>query len=83
MNSNKVLALIGSKWFVLILAIAMIVVVPITYGNLMIVYNAGEMSRLWWVPTVFIINVLAAFMSIYKVMGMFFQKKEVQAEWDE
>jgi len=84
MNVNKALQFIGSKWFVLILAIVMMVVLPVTYSNLMIVFNAGEMSRLWYIPTVFIINLLSALMSIYKAAGMFFSKKEKEAEdWDD
>lgn len=84
MNANKALQFIGSKWFVLALGIGMLLVLPITYGNLMIVFNAGEMSRLWWVPTTFTANLLAAIMSIYKAAEMFFSKKEDDPEdWDE
>ena len=61
----------------------MIFLLPTTYSNLMIVYNAGEMARLWWVPTVFIINLLTAIMAIYKATGMFFQKKDIkQEDWE-
>jgi len=80
MNTNKVLQFIGSRWFILCIALTMIFVLPTTYGNFMIVYQAGEMSRLWWVPTVFIINLITAIMSIYKATGMFFSKKEEQSE---
>lgn len=83
MNANKALQFIGSKWFVLALGIAMILVLPTTYSNLMIVYEAGEMSRVWWVPVVFIVNLLTAIMSIYKAASMFFSKKEVQPESDD
>ena len=82
MGVNKVLEFIGSKWFVSLLAIAMLFVLPVTYGNLMIVFDAGEMGRLWWVPTVFIINLLTAIMSIYKAASMFFTKKE-DVDWDD
>ena len=84
MNTNKALQFIGSKWFVLALGIVMLFVLPVTYGNMMIVFNAGEMNRLWWVPTVFITNLLAAMMSIYKATGMFFSKKgNDQEDWEE
>lgn len=84
MNANTALQFIGSKWFVLGLALAMIGVLPVTYSNLIIVFNAGEMSRLWYVPTVFIANLLAAMMSIYKTTEMFFSKKDdPQEDWDD
>ncbi|MDD4110194.1 MAG: hypothetical protein PHS54_01420 [Clostridia bacterium] len=83
MNTNKILEFIGSKWFMLGLGIAMIFILPTTYSNLMIVYNAGEMARLWWVPTVFIFNLLTAIMAIYKATGMFFKKKDIkQEDWE-
>ena len=83
MNANKVLQFIGSKWFILFLGIGMLFVLPITYSNLMIVYEAGEMSRLWWVPTVFIANLLTSIMAIYKAAEMFFSKGDDQEDWDE
>lgn len=62
----------------------MLAVLPVTYGNLMIVFNAGEMGRLWWVPTIFIINLLTAVMALYKAVGMFFKKKDVsQEDWED
>jgi len=83
MNENKILEFIGSKWFVAILGLLMIIVLPITYGNLMIVFEAGEMSRVWWVPTIFVINLLAAIMCAYKATGMFLTKKtNQQEEWE-
>jgi len=83
MGVDKILDIIGSKWFILCLGLAMLGVLPITYSNLMIVYYAGEMSRLWWVPTVFICNLLAAIMTSYKGASMFFTKKDEEEEWDE
>lgn len=85
MNINKVLEFIGSKWFVLVLGIAMIFVLPTTYSNFMIVYHAGEMQRLWYIPLVFILNLVTAIMAMYKATGMFFSKKnkEQSREWDE
>jgi uncharacterized membrane protein len=87
MNVNKVLQFIGSKWFVAVLGLAMILVLPTTYGNFMVVYEAGEMSRLWYIPMVFIMNLLTAIMAIYKATSMFFGKKEttsqdVDDDWD-
>jgi len=76
MNSNKVLAFIGSKWFVLGLGIAMLLILPTTYSNLMIVYEAGEMSRLWYIPTVFIMNLLTAIMAIYKATSRSLERKK-------
>ena len=83
MNANSALQFIGSKWFVLALGLGMLLVLPITYSNLMIVFNAGEMSRVWWVPVVFIANLLTSIMSIYKAAEMFFSKKDDQEDWDE
>ena len=82
MNTNKALQLIGSKWFVLALSVVMLLVLPTTYSNLMIVYEAGEMARVWMVPTVFVMNLLAAIMAIYKTTGMFFTKKDDQ-DWED
>ena len=82
MDLNKVLEFLGSKWFVAILALAMIAILPTTYGNLMIVYDAGEMGRLWYIPVVFIMNILAAIMAVYKGAGMFLKKKtNDKQEW--
>ncbi len=84
MNANKALEIIASKWFVLILGLGMLGVLPITYSNLMLVFYAGEMSRVWWVPTVFTCNLLAAMMSVYKATGMFFSKKDDEPEeWED
>lgn len=66
------------------LGIAMLLVLPTTWGNMIIVYKAGEMSRLWWVPTVCIINFLSAIMALYKAIGMLVKKKDdAQQDWDE
>lgn len=84
MNTNKVLEFIGSKWFVAILALVMIFLLPTTYSNFMVVFKGGAMARLWYVPTVFLMNLLAAIMACYKATGMFFTKnRDDQAEWDE
>jgi len=83
MSINKALEFIGSKWFVTILSLVMIGVLPITYGNFMIVFRAGEIGSLWWVPTVFIINLLTAIMAIYKATSMFLSKKRDDLEeWE-
>lgn len=83
MEVNKILEFIGSKWFIAILGIAMIFVLPTTFSNLMIVFDAGEMGRLWWVPTIFVINLLSAVMCFYKAAGMFFTKKnDDKEEWN-
>ena len=83
MNTNSVFQFIGSKWFVLFIGLLMLFLMPTTYGNLMVVYNAGEMGRLWWVPVVFIINLITAIMALYKATGMFFSKEASVEEWDE
>jgi hypothetical protein len=61
----------------------MMALLPTTYGNLMVVWKAGVMGKLWWVPTVFVCNLLAVIIGIYKAAGMFFYKKKVeqQREW--
>lgn len=83
MNANKALEFIGSKWFMLFVALIMLGVLPITYSNLMIVFEAGEMGRIWWVPTVFLINLLSAIMGIYKTVEMFLSKKDEVENWDD
>ena len=83
MDANKILAFIGSKWFVLVLGVLMVFLLPTTYGNLMVVYNAGAMARLWWIPVVFIINLITAILALYKATSMFFGKKvNEQADWE-
>lgn len=83
MNTNKILSLIGSKWFIAIVGVMMLFLLPTTYGNFMVVYKGGAMSRLWWIPIIFIINVLTAIIAFYKASGMFFKKKESTEEnWD-
>jgi len=84
MNFNKVLEFIGSKWFMAGLGLLMIILLPTTYGNLMIVFEAGEMGRVWIVPVVFVCNILTAIMATYKATGMFFGKKrEDKEEWED
>ena len=81
MNDNKIFQILNSKWFMLGLGILMILLLPTTYGNVKIVMDAGEMSRLFWVPLVFIINVITAVLALYKFASKAFTKQEQKQEW--
>lgn len=83
MGGEKVLKFLGSKWFMLGLGILMLLLLPTTYSNFILVYKAGEMGRLWWIPVVFIINLLSAIYAIQRATGMFLSKKrDDQQEWE-
>jgi Zn-dependent protease with chaperone function len=77
------LAFIGSKWFVLVLGIVMICIFPITWGNFKVVWVAGQMRQFFWIPAVFIINVLTIGLCVYKFMSMIIKPKSVaQEDWN-
>jgi hypothetical protein len=81
MNENKIFQIVGSKWFMFGLGIAMIALIPTTYKNLITVYDAGMLSKIWHVPIVFGINVFTAGMAFYKFASMQFGKKDEVVEW--
>jgi len=62
------------------LGILMLALLPTTYKNLIVVYDAGMLSKIWYVPVVFLINIFTAGMALYKFASMAFKKKEV-TEW--
>ena len=80
MNENKIFQILGSKWFMLILGIGMLALLPTTYSNLIVVYDAGMLGKIWHVPVVFLINVITALMALYKFASLAFKKKE-ETEW--
>ena len=85
MNENKVFKIIGSKWFIFFLGIGLcIALITTTYPNLIIVYNAQMMGKLWYIPTVFTINILGIFMCVMKFLDK--QKKDKsksqEQEWE-
>lgn len=83
MDTNKVFDFIGSKWFLVGLSLVMLAILPITYKNLVVVYYADMMNKFWYIPTVFIMNLLAAIFSINKTIGKFIKKKpDSQEEWN-
>lgn len=81
MNENMLFNFIGNKWFILVLALAMCLVLPTTYNNLIIVYEAGEMSKLWWVPVIFIVNLITVILAFYKFISSLAKKKEEVKNW--
>ena len=81
MNENMLFNFIGNKWFILVLALAMCLVLPTTYNNLIIVYEAGEMSKLWWVPVIFIVNLITVILAFYKFISSLMKKKEEVKNW--
>ncbi len=79
---DKILAFIGTKWFSLILGILMSVLLLFTYHNFQVVFEAGEMSKYWWIVAVFVINIFAVIMSFYKFMSLWQkQKNKPPKEW--
>ena len=80
MNDNIFFNFIGSKWFSLVLGIAMCGLLLVTYSNVMVVYNAGELAALWYVPLIFVINIITIIMAFYKFMSGLSKGKEKE-EW--
>jgi hypothetical protein len=78
MNENKIFEILNSKWFLIILGIVMILLLPTTYGNLQVVLNADSIGKLWHVPLVFVINVITVIMIFFKVTAKFTEKKQSQ-----
>ncbi len=81
MNENAFFNFIGNKWFVLILAVAMCFALPTTYGNMITVYNAQQLAKYWWVPVIFICNLLAIIMAFYKFFNSIMKKKDEVKNW--
>lgn len=79
---DSVLKFMGSKWFVLVLGIAMIGIFPINFGNFKVVWVAGQMRQFWYIVAVFVINVLTIGLCAYKFMSMISKPKHAsQKEW--
>lgn len=81
---QKILQFLDSKWFMLILMVAMGVLLPTTYDNMIVVYEGGRMSDLWYIPAVFICNLLTVAVAFWKFMGKISDKKnKPQEQWEE
>ena len=80
---EKVLRFLGSKWFTLVLMVAMALFIPTTWHNLSVVIEAGELTKYWWIIAVFLCNVAATLMAFWKFMGAITKKKEqtTTGEW--
>lgn len=79
---ESVLRFLSSKYFTLVLEIVLICVLPFTYHNFQVVYQAGQISQFWYIVAVFVINVLSIGLCIYKFMGAITKKEIVQTqEW--
>ena len=85
MNENKIFNFIGNKWFILILTIGLFAaLITTTYPNLLVVYKAQMMGKLWYVPTVFIVNILGIMIAIMKFIDKLREDKNKQetGEWE-
>jgi hypothetical protein len=81
MNENIFFKFIGSKWFSLFLTIGMMLLLPITFKNMMIVYESGQMAQYLWIPAIFIINLITVLMAAYSFLSKSFKKDVRQEEW--
>lgn len=78
---DSLLKFISTKWFILCLGLALIGALPFTFHNFQVVWESGQLSRFWWVITVFIFNILSVIMCVYKFMSMVGKKEVAQSEW--
>jgi hypothetical protein len=79
---DKVFSFIGSKWFVLILGIGMMIAIPFTYHNFIVIYKAGQMGQFKFYTAAFFINIISIGMCAYKFMSLHHKPKPAaQEEW--
>jgi hypothetical protein len=79
---DSALKFVGSKWFTLILGIGLACVLPFTWHNFLVVQQAGQLTKYWWLVAVFILNVISVLLAIYKFMSQLSKKKPiVQEAW--
>jgi len=71
---DSIFKFIGSKWFLLFLGIGMAILLPFTWHNLKVVFEAGEAGKYWYLVAVFIINALTVLLCAYKFMGAITKK---------
>jgi hypothetical protein len=75
---------IGSKWFILVLGIGLIIALPFTWHNLKVVFSAGQAGKYWYLVGVFIINALSVLLCSYKFMSLLTKKSNqtpASSEW--
>ncbi|MCK9430201.1 MAG: hypothetical protein M0R17_09380 [Candidatus Omnitrophica bacterium] len=77
---DNILKFLGSKWFTLILGLAMVVVLPFTWHNFKVVQAAGQLVKFWWVVAVLIINAISIFFCAYKFLGSLNKKDQPKSE---
>ena len=80
MNENIFFKFIGSKWFSLVLGIVMCALLPVTYGNFMVVYDAGQIGQFWYIPAILLINIITIIMAFYKFTSNFVGNKQQDSE---
>jgi len=80
MNENQIFQILNSKWAMLLIGVLMTLALPLTYGNMMTVIDAGELSQYWWTLIVFLINLFTVIMAFFKFASKAFTKKE-SLEW--
>jgi len=66
---DKVIAFIGSKWFILIISLGMTLAVPSTWHNV-------SVYPVWWTMAVFACNLAAIGLGVYKFMSMISKPKD-------
>jgi hypothetical protein len=60
---DTIIKIISSKWFVLLIGIAMTFAIPTTWHNVIVVTT-------WWTVAVFAINLITIFLCSYKFVSM-------------
>lgn len=70
---------LGSKWLSFVIGLGMVGLLPFTYGNFMIVYDANAMGSNMLVSIIFAINILTIGVCTYKFLGS--KPKPAQEEW--
>jgi len=85
--NEKVLDFIGSKWFVFLLMVVMTLALPVTYGNVKVIYDAGEISSYWYLAAVFACNIIGIIFAFFKFMTLMSNKEEKKnnqnQEWEQ
>ena len=58
----------------------MCALLTVTYRNFMVVYNAGQLALFWYVPVIFIMNIITIIIAFYKFTSFFFENSD-KKEW--
>jgi len=58
----------------------MCALLPVTYGNFMVVYDAGQIGQFWYIPAILLINIITIIMAFYKFTSNFVGNKQQDSE---